>query len=102
MAHFPYPPHNHIEEYQPMPHPDKNPDFILSAGEIGAYTVCPEAWRLRRLHPPRQKSAAAKEGLQRHEEWSRNLEEALYLAKSSRIISMLLLLAIVILLLVRV
>ena len=65
--------------------------FILSAGEIGAYTVCPEAWRLRILEQVKARRAeSSKEGQVMHHEWARTYEEVIYLGKKFRLLATLL------------
>ena len=66
--------------------------YILSAGEIGAYTVCPEAWRLSNVEKV-QAANASKERIQRgnemHREWAENLHEAVHLKRSVRLVILL-------------
>ena len=65
--------------------------YILSAGEIGAYVVCPEAWKLSyvdRVKP--EKSERAVRGEKLHQEWADNVSESFYLSRLSRLIIMLL------------
>jgi hypothetical protein len=74
----------------------KNDDgrFTLSAGEIGAYTVCPEAWRLKTI--AKAKSICAHsviEGQQLHKEWVTKFEEAAYLKHRIRFVIALLIVA---------
>ena len=60
----------------------KNRDgrFILSAGEIGSYTVCPEAWRLKTIEKAKSVHAdSVVTGHALHEEWAHKFEEATYL-----------------------
>lgn len=69
--------------------------YILSAGEIGAYTVCPEAWRLNQLDEVEAEvSPRAKAGNRLHQEWAEGYEEAAYLNRHFRLIILLILLAI--------
>jgi hypothetical protein len=61
--------------------------FIISAGEIGAYTVCPEAWRLGTVQKVKSSlPKSAKDGKTLHEDWARKYSEAAYFTKSVRII----------------
>ena len=65
--------------------------YILSAGEIASYTVCPEAWRLKtieRVDPQLSENMAV--GEQAHREWSSDLDEAMYFTRSVRLILVLL------------
>lgn len=70
---------------------------ILSAGEIGAYTVCPEAWRLKVVenHRPVQ-SGSVKTGEQLHQVWAKDLDEFVYLNRTGKLIVLLIILAVVI------
>jgi cell division protein FtsX len=51
--------------------------YILSAGEIATYTVCPESWRLSKeeettiIH-----TKGIDEGIRLHKEWKKTLDEA--------------------------
>lgn len=67
---------------------------IISAGEIGAYTVCPEAWRLKVVsHQKPIKTGAVKTGVELHEAWAKDVDELAYLNKSGRIVAFLIVLA---------
>ena len=74
--------------------------FILSAGEIGAYTVCPEAWRLANIERVKADNGVAdhqdrvQKGNKLHKEWAQNVDEAVYLTKHVRVVLLLLLLGI--------
>ncbi|NBU72804.1 MAG: hypothetical protein EBS53_15405, partial [Bacteroidetes bacterium] len=56
--------------------------FIISAGEVGTYTVCPESWRLktidRRRSAPLHKEAS-RQGMKLHDIWSKAHEEVIFL-----------------------
>jgi len=70
--------------------------YILSAGEIGAYTVCPEAWRLGTVEKVKSiKPKSAAEGKTLHQDWADMYSEAAYFTKSIRIIVALLAAAII-------
>src|SRR4051794_17944752 len=51
---------------------------ILSAGEIGAFTVCPRSWKLKWLDRvrPRGDTEAAGLGIKLHHDWASELSEA--------------------------
>lgn len=74
--------------------------FIISAGEVGAYTVCPEAWRLANMERvPAVTSEGdhqhrVKKGNELHKEWAQNVDEAVYLTRHVRLVILLLFLAI--------
>ena len=61
--------------------------YILSAGEVGSYTVCPEAWYLKvvkEVEPIYAKSV--ERGNELHKEWSEDFDEAMYFTRSIRFI----------------
>lgn len=74
----------------------KDGRIIFSAGEIGEYTVCPEAWRLKFLEKVETiERDEASAGIRLHDEWAKEYEAALYLSRGVR--SVFLLIAIVLL-----
>lgn len=67
--------------------------YILSAGEIGAYTVCPESWRLRSIAKKASThTESAVLGKKLHAEWAEGIDESVYLSKRVRTLLILLLL----------
>ena len=71
--------------------------YILSAGEIGVYTVCPESWKLRVIEGKSgEKSESIKLGSDLHNEWALDHEEALFFDKGVRMILLLAAVAIII------
>ena len=51
--------------------------YILSAGEVGAFTVCPEAWKLKMVDKVTgAHSASSDEGRKLHAEWAARYSEA--------------------------
>lgn len=67
---------------------------IFSAGEIGAYSVCPEAWRLRTLERVRvDRTKAMQQGQELHEEWVAKFEETVTLTRTVRYVVLLVLAA---------
>lgn len=61
--------------------------YILSAGEVGAYTVCSESWRLKvveRKKTSLPRSTESREGIKLHERWSAGHEEVIYLTYAAR------------------
>ena len=82
-----------------MPKLSPEGDTILSAGEIGAYTVCPESWRLKylaRVTPENSGSAreSVKAGDELHRAWVANYDEAMMLSRNAKLVIALILLAI--------
>lgn len=68
--------------------------FILSAGEIGAYTVCPEAWRLQKVERVKPAySETIREGEEAHAEWARTYDKGVLLVRDAKILLFLLLAA---------
>ena len=70
--------------------------YIISASEVGAYTVCPEAWRLASV--VKVKSLASeniKKGLDLHKAWTHSYEEALYFGRAGRALFLLLIVSII-------
>ena len=58
--------------------------YILSAGEVGAFTVCPEAWRLKMVEKVKgTRASSADEGLKLHAEWAEKYTEAEWLREGA-------------------
>ena len=69
---------------------------ILSAGEIAAYTVCPESWRLQYVEKAHRKlSERVQTGDRLHKEWAASVEEAMLITRGTRLVLLLLCAAIV-------
>ncbi|MCB0317138.1 MAG: hypothetical protein KDD56_00170 [Bdellovibrionales bacterium] len=69
--------------------PRKNADgkYIIPAGEIGSYTVCPESWRLSSVEKKlSSKAAATKAGVKMHKNWAKTFEEAADLTLHLRVL----------------
>lgn len=76
--------------------------WIISAGEIGAYIVCPEAWKLKSVQGMKaEKSSTASMGRELHQEWARKIDESYTFARLARIALTLLMGAVVIFLVLR-
>jgi type IV secretory pathway component VirB8 len=74
--------------------------FIISAGEVGSYTVCPESWRLQYVEKVNSdKSELSIEGDKLHEDWAARYEKAHNLAWQAKLTILLLMLAVVIVIL---
>lgn len=70
---------------------------ILSAGEISAYVVCPEAWRLQALERVKNsKNASMREGKLLHKLWAKQYEEVIYFGQRVRFVLTLVIVAILI------
>mgnify|MGYP000661815765 CR=1 FL=1 len=60
---------------------------ILSAGEVGSYVTCPEAWRLQAVKGEGTIPAeSVKEGAALHREWFSGLSEAVFLSTAARLL----------------
>jgi hypothetical protein len=58
---------------------------ILSAGEIAAYVVCPESWRLAHLEGERpSRDAHSEKGIKLHSDWARSYSESTKLIQGIR------------------
>ncbi len=70
--------------------PDGN--HILAAGEVGAYTVCPQAWKLKWIDRdvPIPGGPESSLGVQLHRDWSRLFEESQVLIEWIRYLAVLL------------
>jgi len=80
-----------------MPSKTKSGKFIISANEVGTYSVCPESWRLKAIAKvKRSRVESIESGDLLHSEWAEDYEEALWLTQSVR--SIFLLIAVMILL----
>lgn len=76
-----------------MPRKNKDGKFILSAGEIGSYTVCPEAWRLSTLENVKtEHTENDRKGRELHKSWAEVIDEASYLKRRAQLLVLLLLL----------
>ncbi len=66
----------------------------MSAGEIGAYTVCPEAWRLREVAKvPGIIAKTVEERRKLHKEWASDYDEAVSLVRGAKLVVFLVVLA---------
>ncbi len=63
--------------------------FIIAAGEVGAYTVCPESWKLKWIDRERPAAGAAstKRGLELHQRWSDLFDEEVLFGRWSRYVA---------------
>lgn len=60
--------------------------YVIAAGEVGSYVVCPEAWRLaqiQRIKPVPSRSM--RKGTNLHEEWDKQLEQVRAYSRSIRL-----------------
>ncbi len=60
----------------------KNGKIIFSASEIGAYTVCPESWRLTYLEKVESNTTESHtEGEKLHATWAEGQDEIVFLTR---------------------
>ena len=65
-----------------MPRKNQFGKYILSAGEISTYTVCPEAWRLAHIEQKDSNTdTKVSEGSKVHDQWSSDVQTAVSLAR---------------------
>mgnify|MGYP001820675450 CR=1 FL=1 len=60
--------------------------YIIAAGEVGSYVVCPEAWRLaqiQRIKPVPSRSM--RKGNAMHEQWDKELKQVRSYSRSIRV-----------------
>lgn len=59
--------------------------FVIAAGEVGQYAVCPEAWRLKVVEQVSAfQSDSSVEGERLHSQWSHNIDNAAHLGQGLR------------------
>ncbi|MFM1848203.1 MAG: hypothetical protein RL417_1677 [Pseudomonadota bacterium] len=76
--------------------------YILSAGEVGAYTVCPESWRLRIVEQVKTvRDGASNDGQAAHKEWATTYEDVVYLGRKAHLLFVLLITAAVVYLIIQ-
>lgn len=77
--------------------------FIIAAGEVGAYTVCPESWKLKWIDRERGEAPASsqQQGVALHRAWGQLFEESLLFSRWIRILATLLCAATLVFLLIR-
>lgn len=75
---------------------DRAKEQILSASEIGSFTVCAESWRLRRLARAERASASSRErGEKLHQTWADSFDLSFSLHSWSRLLLLLVLIGLV-------
>ena len=78
----------------------RNGRHIISAGEVGVYTVCPEAWRLQYVARKNVEGGElAEAGKHEHARWAKTIDQAMDLVKWVRYLIYLLATAVIITLL---
>ncbi|MEZ4753585.1 MAG: hypothetical protein R3A13_04645 [Bdellovibrionota bacterium] len=70
-----------------MPKKNEYGKFIIPAGEVGTFAVCPESWRLSAIENNKVKQVKTAEAGQRmHKTWAKTFEEAADLTKHLRVL----------------
>lgn len=60
--------------------------YSFSAGEIGEYVVCPEAWRLKFVEGRKSiRQEDAKLGAQLHQQWADLYDESIFFTRGVKI-----------------
>jgi hypothetical protein len=68
--------------------------FIIAAGEVGSYVVCPEAWRLAQIKKVKPvPSRSMRKGTKLHNKWDEEVTQVRKFSRSIRISAWLLLIA---------
>lgn len=58
--------------------------YILSAGEIASYSVCPQSWKLNYIDETKSLyTPSIQEGNKLHKEWTKEVDEAMYFTRTS-------------------
>lgn len=83
-----------------MPRKNEYGKYILSAGEIGSYTVCPESWRLSAVEKVKTSHTENdRRGRDLHRTWAESIDEASYLRHRAQFLLFLLSLTIALMIL---
>ena len=79
-----------------MPYKQRDGRWIIPAGEVGVYALCPESWRLKYLEKVPTKAAehSQEAGAAAHSKWAHDLEEAIYLTHRVRFVLLLIVAAV--------
>ena len=68
-----------------MARKNKDGKYIISAGEVGVYTVCPEAWRLQYVQKKTiAESENISEGRRLHTGWAKDYTDAINLSRMAK------------------
>lgn len=79
-----------------MPRVNQDGKYILSAGEVGIFTICPESWRLRVIEKKKgEQDETVELGSTLHEAWAKNNEELDFFRRGVRALLVLISMAII-------
>lgn len=85
-----------------MPKTSDSGKTIITAGEVGAFVVCPESWRLKYIENlETSRSPAIKAGAEGHKSWVKRYDQTVALARYFRLTIALFLLALILFLLLK-
>lgn len=60
--------------------------FIIAAGEVGSYVVCPEAWRLAQIKKVKPvPSRSMRKGTKLHDKWDEEVTQVRNFSRSIRV-----------------
>jgi hypothetical protein len=70
-----------------MARKNKDGRYILAAGEVAHFIVCPEAWRLSVVEKNRGSSDPSHQsGRELHTKWAKDYTDSVYLSRGVRIL----------------
>ncbi|MCB0328019.1 MAG: hypothetical protein KDD70_00105 [Bdellovibrionales bacterium] len=85
-----------------MPHKTSSGKHIFPASEVAEYTVCPNAWYLKRMsREPILEGPEMEQGEEIHKQWAEDLEYEFTLGRMLRLVAALISAATVLLLILR-
>jgi hypothetical protein len=74
-----------------MARKNRDGSYIISASEVGTFTVCPESWRLKVINrTPVEATPRKDHGEKLHQQWAAKIDETLYLIKQIKNVLLLL------------
>jgi hypothetical protein len=83
-----------------MPRKNTEGKYILAAGEVAHFIVCPEAWRLSMLENQETlKDPSHSVGKELHKVWSKDFQDSIHFSRHIRILVELLILVVLLTLL---
>ena len=82
-----------------MPRKNSDGKYVISAGDVASYTVCPMSWALEQQGVKKDFGNASKEGLELQKEWKRGFNDAVFFTRSVNLIIALIILIVLVLVL---
>ena len=80
-----------------MPRKNANGKYVISAGDVASFTVCPMSWALEQQGAKKDFGSASKEGVKLQKEWKRSFSDAVFFTRSVNLILALIILVVLIL-----